>query len=52
MNIEEIRTKIFCSKEYEFLKYNQYLGENIILIGLGGSYAYGVNKEFSDLDVR
>ena len=54
MNITEIRDKVLFSKEYEFLKTNEHLGNNIILIGLGGSYAYGTNKEdgSSDLDVR
>ena len=54
MNITEIRNKVLFSKEYEFLHTNEHLGNNIILIGLGGSYAYGTEKEdgSSDLDVR
>ena len=52
MTIQEIRDKVLFSKEYEFLKTNEHLGDNIILIGLGGSYAYGTNTENSDLDVR
>ena len=54
MTIQEIRDKVFFSKEYEFLHTNEHLGNNIILIGLGGSYAYGTQKEdgSSDLDVR
>ena len=52
MNITEIRDKVLFSKEYEFLKTNEHLGNNVILIGLGGSYAYGTNTENSDLDVR
>lgn len=54
MTTQEIRDKVLFSKEYEFLKTNEHLGNNIILIGLGGSYAYGTNKEdgSSDLDVR
>ena len=51
MIIEEIRNKI-RSKEYDFLRNNPYLGNNIILIGLGGSYAYGTNNEYSDIDMR
>lgn len=54
MNIKEIKDKVLFSKEYEFLKTNEHLGDNIILIGLGGSYAYGTEKEdgSSDLDIR
>ena len=54
MNITEIRDKILFSDEYEFLKTNEHLGNNIILIGLGGSYAYGTQKEdgSSDIDCR
>ena len=40
------------SKEYSFLKDNSYLGDNIILLTLGGSYAYGTNIETSDVDIR
>ena len=41
MNITEIKNKVLFSDEYKFLKTNEHLGNNIILIGLGGSYAYG-----------
>lgn len=37
---------------YDFLKNNPHLGDNIILLGLGGSYAYGTNREGSDIDIR
>lgn len=37
---------------YSFLTENEHLGDNIILLGLGGSHAYGTNVETSDLDVR
>lgn len=50
MDIKEIRN-IIKTEKYNFLK--EYpLGENIILLGLGGSYAYGINNENSDLDIR
>ena len=52
MNITEIKDKVLFSDEYKFFKTNEHLGNNIILIGLGGSYAYGTNTENSDLDVR
>lgn len=51
MNIEEVREKL-SSKEYDFIRTNSYLGSNIILLGLGGSYAYGTNNEMSDIDIR
>ena len=51
MDIEQIKNAI-QSKKYEFLKTNSHLGKNIILLGLGGSHAYGTNTETSDLDLR
>lgn len=44
--------KILDTPEYEFLKTNPHLGENIILLCLGGSHAYGTNTPTSDLDIR
>ncbi|SHJ56813.1 hypothetical protein SAMN02745136_00407 [Anaerocolumna jejuensis DSM 15929] len=40
------------TKEYQFLKTDKHLGDKIILLGLGGSYAYGTNIETSDVDIR
>ena len=40
------------SKEYDFLRTNERLGKRIMLLGLGGSYAYGTNNEGSDIDFR
>lgn len=51
MNIEEIKKELKTEK-YDFLRNNQYLGKNIILLGLGGSHAYNLATESSDLDVR
>ena len=50
MNIDEIKRKVE-SDEYGFLR-EEPLGDNIILLGLGGSYAYGTNNETSDIDIR
>lgn len=38
--------------QYNFLKENIYLGDNIILLGLGGSRAYGLETSTSDWDWR
>ncbi len=39
-------------EEYNFIHINPRLGQNIILLGLGGSYSYGTNNDNSDLDIR
>lgn len=51
MTIEEIKSELKTEK-YSFLKINPYLGKNIILLTLGGSYAYGTNIESSDINIR
>lgn len=51
MTIDEIRL-VIQSNEYDFLRQDQHLGKNIILLGLGGSHAYCTNHEGSDLDIR
>ena len=38
--------------EYDFLRTNERLGDRIMLLGIGGSYAYGTNNEGSDIDFR
>lgn len=51
MDIIHIKEKL-SSSEYDFLRTDEHLGENIILLTTGGSHAYGTNVETSDLDIR
>ncbi|GLB26499.1 nucleotidyltransferase [Lacrimispora xylanolytica] len=52
MNLDKIKEKVWKTQDYEFLCKNEHLGDNIILLGLGGSHAYGTSIETSDIDVR
>ncbi len=53
MTLEEIKDKVFNSKEYEFLWTDPHLGKDkILFLTLGGSYSYGTNIETSDVDIR
>lgn len=38
--------------QYDFIRKNERLGERIMLLGLGGSYAYGTEHAGSDIDFR
>lgn len=51
MNMEQIRQTV-KGEEYNFLRTHPNLGKNVILLGLGGSHAYGTSNEGSDLDIR
>lgn len=51
MRLDEIRNTVI-GEEYDFLRKNEYLGKNVILLGLGGSHAYGTETDTSDLDIR
>ncbi len=51
MTIEQIKREL-STPAYSFLRENEHLGKNIILLTLGGSHAYGTDTEGSDLDVR
>lgn len=51
MTVEQI-CELMKTDEYDFLRTNPHLGSNIILLGLGGSHAYGTNIEGSDVDIR
>ncbi|MDE7299605.1 MAG: nucleotidyltransferase domain-containing protein [Lachnospiraceae bacterium] len=44
--------KLMNSAEYDFLRSHPRLGGRIILLGLGGSHAYGTANEHSDVDFR
>lgn len=52
MTIDEIKEYIIKSGKYDFLRINPHLQDNICLLCLGGSYAYGTNIETSDIDIR
>lgn len=43
---------ILKEPEYDFLRNEKNLGNNIILLGLSGSHAYGLDKPSSDLDIK
>lgn len=51
MTTNQIKEKL-KSKDYDFLRTDKNLGNNIILLTIGGSYAYGTNNENSDIDIR
>lgn len=51
MHLKQIKETV-KRQEYNFLKENKHLGNNIILLTLGGSHAYGMDKEDSDIDLR
>ena len=52
MTINEIKAKVNTDPSYDFLTENPHLRNKIVLLGLGGSYAYGTNKDGSDIDIR
>lgn len=51
MTIDEIKSLV-QTPAYDFLRNNEHLGKNIILLTLGGSHAYGTNVQGSDVDIR
>lgn len=51
ITIDEIKNLI-KSPQYDFLRTNEHLKDNIILLTLGGSIAYGTNIDTSDIDIR
>ena len=51
MNLISIK-ELLKSNTYDFLRKDQNLGHNIIILTMGGSHAYGTNTENSDVDIR
>lgn len=51
LDINQIKNEIVTPK-YHFLNTNPFLAGNTMLIGLGGSHAYGTDTPESDLDIR
>lgn len=51
MDVNKIRQAV-AGQDYNFLREDPYLGKNLILLGLGGSHAYGMDREDSDIDLR
>ena len=49
--MEKIK-QLLKTEDYDFLRTDEHLGKNIILLTLGGSWAYGTNIETSDVDIR
>lgn len=44
--------KLLQSTQYDFIRNHERLGDRIMLLGVGGSYAYGTSNENSDVDFR
>lgn len=44
--------KLLQTTEYDFIRSNERLGQRIMILGVGGSYAYGTNHKDSDIDFR
>lgn len=44
--------KLMNTAAYDFLRTDRRLGDRVMLLGLGGSYAYGTDNENSDVDFR
>lgn len=44
--------RLMESSQYDFLRTDERLGRRIVLLGLGGSHAYGTSNENSDVDFR
>lgn len=51
LELREIKERL-KTDEYSFLRENPHLGNNVCLLTLGGSHAYGMDTKTSDLDIR
>ena len=51
MTLDQIKETLKGS-DYDFLRADGHLGENIMILTLGGSHAYGTSTGTSDLDIR
>ncbi len=44
--------ELLQTDKYDFLRNDPHLGQRIMLLGIGGSYGYGTEREGSDVDFR
>lgn len=51
MNTKDIK-QLLKTESYDFLRTNEHLGNNIMLLTIGGSHAYGTSNANSDIDIR
>ena len=51
MKIEKIK-ELLKTNQYDFLRNDKSLGNNIMLLTLGGSWSYGTQNDNSDVDIR
>jgi len=51
MDINTIKEKL-NTDEYDFVRKDPHLGQNILILTTAGSIAYGTNVETSDIDIR
>lgn len=51
ITVEDIKKKLE-SEEYNFLRTDERIKDNIVLLAVGGSISYGTNTPDSDIDIR